>query len=82
MEKYEEIDMLVMMMKIMIMMMIAMDAYIKSTYLNLNTVSFVMSNLSWSCGEICDRREKVTPDEAGMKERSKEIDGGVSFETS
>ena len=46
MEKYEEIDMLVMMMKIMIMMMIAMDAYIKSTYLNLNTVSFVMSNLS------------------------------------
>jgi hypothetical protein len=25
---------------------------------------------------------KVTPDEAGMKERSKEIDGGVSLETS
>jgi len=41
-----------------------------------------MSNLSGSFGEICNRREKVTSHEAGMKERSKEIDGGVSFETS
>jgi len=54
-----------------------MDAYIKSTYLNLN-----MSNLSGSFGELLlIGGVKVTPHEAGMKGRSKEIDGGA-FETS
>ena len=45
-----------------------------------------MSNLSGSCGEICELQliggVRVTPHEAGMKERSKELDGGASFETS